>query len=554
MKKKYLSFFIGILILSVPAFGQKTVVVVEPDPGVEIGALNDAIAAAETAGTAGNTIFELRRNGIYYLNGSIAHSGYTLHIRTEAGTGSKAVLQPSVDETGASDKHFKVSGDLILEQVYILGRDEIGGMVTQPIDVLGGNCRIIVDNCVMDYSSQSLVATHSADNAVFVKNSILRNCLRPPNPSNGRVIDTRGNGNDTIWISNSTIYNNGATQLRSDGGAILYAKFDHNTVFQTSFNHNMALDYMKEAHITNNIFYNFLYRGNNKDHDQFFRCDSIAVGIVTALGYDDSDRYFDVSNNNWYVDDTIGYIMDEYGPDSLYMFYDWDPNHLDTIWYREALRTNWFASDSILALNEPAGIPDMVPFIANGQVDTTGLFREELTFENPPPLNLDYWKYYTENAWSISGMNPPNPFADENINVLGEVQTGAYNFRYNTDSRSYTAADDGLPLGASKWWQPATSAKDIKLNKNNAVRTFPNPFDSQVTFYIDSREASSVKIQIFDLLGKELHAVNKTVIQGNNQVIVNLDDMSHSGMLLYKINFETKSGLKSISSGKLIKK
>lgn len=92
------------------------------------------------------------------------------------------------------------------------------------------------------------------------------------------------------------------------------------------------------------------------------------------------------------------------------------------------------------------------------------------------------------------------------------------------------------------------------MNKNNAVRTFPNPFDSQVTFYIDSREASSVKIQIFDLLGKELHAVNKTVIQGNNQVIVNLDDMSHSGMLLYKINFETKSGLKSISSGKLIKK
>ena len=86
MKKKYLSFFIGILILSVPAFGQKTVVVVEPDPGVEIGALNDAIAAAETAGTAGNTIFELRREGIYYLNGSIAHSGYTLHIRTEAGT------------------------------------------------------------------------------------------------------------------------------------------------------------------------------------------------------------------------------------------------------------------------------------------------------------------------------------------------------------------------------------------------------------------------------------------------------------------------------------
>ena len=554
MKKFYFLFFIGILILSIPAFGQKTVVVVEPDADINIGALNDAVAAVELNGDPDNTIFELRRDGLYLLNGTISHSGYTLHIRTEDGTGSKAVLQPAVDELGESSRQFNPSGNLTLERVYILGRDEEGNMDQQPINVLGDNSRIIIDDCVMDYSAQSLVRTGSSGNAIYIKNSILRNCLLPDNPSNGRVIDTRGNGNDTLWISNSTIYNNGATQLRSDGGATLYAKFDHNTVYQTSFNHNMALDYMKEAYITNNIFYNFLYRGSNKDHEPFFRCDSKAVGVVTALGYDDADRYFDVSNNNWYVDDTIGYIMDEYGPDDLYMFYDWDPDHQDTIWYREALRTNWFASDSILALNEPAGILDMIPFIENGQVDTTGLFREELTFENPPPLNLDYWKFYTENAWSISGSNPPNPFADEDILVLGEVTTGAFNFRYNTDSRSYTAADGGLPLGASRWWQPATSAEDIKLNKNNAVRTFPNPFDSQVTFYIDSREASSVKIQVFDLLGKELHAVNKTVIKGNNQVIVNLDDISHSGVLLYKINFETKSGLKSISSGKLIKK
>jgi hypothetical protein len=552
MKKKYLLFFIGILILSVPAFGQKTVVVVEPDVDVEIGALNDAIAAAETAGTAGNTIFELRRNGIYFLNGSIAHSGYTLHIRTEAGTGSKAVLQPSVDETGDSDKHFKVSGDLILEQVYVLGRDEIGGMVTQPIDVLGGNCRIIVDNCVMDYSSQSLVATHSADNAVFVKNSILRNCLRPPNPSNGRVIDTRGNGNDTLWISNNTIYNNGATQLRSDGGAILFAKFDHNTVFQTSFAHEMRLDYIREAHITNNLFYNYVYRARSQVHRQLFSCDSIFVGIVTALGYDDADRYFDLSNNNYYVDDTIGAILDEYGPDGLYMFYDWDPGHQDTIWYRHGPIENWFAADEILALNEPEGVPDMLAFIENGQVDTTGLFKEKIEFENPPPLNLDYWKFYTENAFQISGTNPPNPFADEDPLVLGEVQTGAYNFRYNTDSRSYTAADDGLPLGASKWWEAAVSTKDLKLY--NGVKTFPNPFDNQVTFKIDASEASAVNIQVFDLLGREIHTVYRTANQGINEFTVNLGDLSRSGIFLYKIQFKTKNGLKSISSGKIIKR
>ena len=120
MKKNYLLFFIGILILSVPAFGQKTVLVVEPDAGADIGALNDAIAAVELSGDPDNTIFELRRNGIYYLNGSIAHSGYTLHIRTEAGTGSKAAVQPAVDITGDSDKPFKPSGNLTLEEVYLV--------------------------------------------------------------------------------------------------------------------------------------------------------------------------------------------------------------------------------------------------------------------------------------------------------------------------------------------------------------------------------------------------------------------------------------------------
>ena len=126
-------------------------------------------------------------------------------------------------------------------------------------------------------------------------------------------------------------------------------------------------------------------------------------------------------------------------------------------------------------------------FIENGQVDTTGLFREELTFTNPPPLNLDYWKFYTENGWAISGTNPPNAYADEDPIVLGEVQTGAFDFRYNADSRSATAADGGKPLGASRWWHGAGYLWKIELRSSNGVRTYPNPFDNQVTFRIEAR-------------------------------------------------------------------
>jgi len=140
MKKRiYFLLFNVVLIFSLPATGQKTVVVVEPTDGLTIGALNDAIAAAADPG---NTIFELRRNGHYLLNGAIAHSGYTLHIRTEDGPGEKAVIQPGNDETGASDRQFNPSGDLLLQRVYILGRDELGGSNQQPINVLADGCRV----------------------------------------------------------------------------------------------------------------------------------------------------------------------------------------------------------------------------------------------------------------------------------------------------------------------------------------------------------------------------------------------------------------------------
>lgn len=551
MKKNfYFLFLTGILIFSVPAFGQKTVVVVEPDEGLNIGALNDAIDAVDSL-ERDNTIFELRRGGLYLLNGYISHSGFTLHIRAEEGTDPKPVLRPAVDELGESERHFKPSGSITLESLYLLGIGELGAIENQPIKVVGDSLLIIIDDCVLDYSNQSLVRTSSSGNVIYITNSILRNCLRPDDPANGRVVDTRGNPNDTIWIANNTIYNNGATLLRTDGGFTLFVNFDHNTVYQTSFNHRMAMDIILKANVTNNIFYNFLYRGSNANHDAFFDIDS----MFTMGDYSDADRSFDFSDNNWYTQKEIGDILDQYGPDTLYEFSYFDPDHQDTIWYREVMRTNWFANDSILALNLPDGPPDIINFLENGQIDSSGLFREELTFKNPPPLNLDYWKFYTENGWAIGGTNPPNPFADEDSTVLGEVQDGAFDFSYNVSSRSATAADGGLPLGAIKWvpFVPVSTA-DFKLSTNNAVRTFPNPFGNQVTFNIDSEDASAIKIQVFDLIGKELHSEYGKVNQGNNDVIVNLDKISYSGIYLYKIQFESEKGLKSTSSGKIIKK
>ena len=547
MKKKLYYLFLALgMIAFIPLYGQKTVVVVEPDEGLNVGALNTAI---ESAADPGNTIFELKRDGLYLLNGSIAHSGYTLHIRGEEGEGSRPVLQPAVDENGESSRHFTPSGDLILESIYIQGRDELGAINSQPIRIAADSLEVLIEDCFIDYSAQSIVRTNSSGNVVMINNSIIRNSILPDNPNNGRVIDSRGNPNDTLWIDDCTIYNSGATQLRSDGGFTKYARFNHNTVYQTSFNHNMALDIILKADITNNVFYNFLYRGNNTQHEPFFGVDS----MFTIGDLSDADRYFDLSDNNWYVQQEIGDILDQYGPDTLYRFNSWDTENQDTIWYRETLRKNWFASDSLLALNQPDGPPIMIHFIENGQVDTTNLFREELTFKNPPPLNLEYWRFFTENGWQISGLDPPNAYADEDPNVLGEVQTGAYDFSYNLSSRSATAADGGLPLGASRW-TPYTPVSTGKVKLPASVRTYPNPFGEMITFQIDAAATSLAQIAVYDLLGKELVREYRNIGGGTSQVTLNLEQITRKGVYLYRVMFGNEDGSTSIMTGKIVKK
>lgn len=546
-KKFYIWILIGVLFTSINAFGQKKVVVVQPDAGLNVGALNTAIKSATDPG---NTIFELKRGGLYLLNGAISHSGYNLNIRAEAGNGPRPILQPAVDALGTSTNHFNPGGSLTLEGLYIQGKDELGAVEVRLIIVAGTGNRIYINDCYFDYADQSIVRLSSTGNKVFIKNSIIRNSLRPDNPTNGRIIDTRANPTDTISIENSTIYNCYADLIYRDNGFVKYLKFDHNTVFQSSqFRYFMDIDHVLKADVTNNIFYNFGCRADSATHDALFAVDS----MFTVGEYNDSKRYFDLSNNNWYNQPEIGAAFDQSGLANLYRFASKDKAHKDTIWYKYSLRKNVFANQSILDTAIVTKPPILMNFIKAGQVDTSNVFKESLKFKNPPPLNLDYFKFYIGRNYSIAGTNPPNPFADEDNNVLGEVTTGAYDFSYNSNSRSAKAAKGGLPLGASKWvLYTSISAKDIKADNSGNVITYPNPATGNVIFEIESKESASARIIVYDLLGKQLVTMEKQLVIGKNQVLVDISRISFPGIYLYQVQMDN-SGNKSVVSGKLIK-
>lgn len=548
MKKNfYFLLFVGMILINISAFGQKTVVVVQPDEGLNIGALNQAIASAADPG---NTIFELKRGGHYLLNGAISHTGYILHIRAEAGNGPRPILQPAVDALGASSNHFNPSGNLILEGLYIQAIDELGAIANRQIIVSGNNNRILLDDCYLDYSNQAFIRLTSIDNTISIRNSILRNSLRAENPSNGRIIDTRDTPQDTLIIENSTIYNSFSQTISTASGLIKYMKFNHNTVFQSNLTNDMNIAQALKADITNNIFYGYALRANAHSHHALFRVDSIR----TVGGYSDADRYFNLSNNNYYNQQEFGEILDQYCPEMLYRFDSADTDHSDTIRYKYSLRKNFFVNHDMIDTTTVSPFPTLWKFILAGQVDTTNVFSEQLTFKNLPPLNLEYWKFFVENSFSIGSLTPPYAFADEDLNFLGEVTTGAYDFGYNSGSKSAKAAEGGLPLGDPRWTTfTPVSVQDMDVS-SNTIKAYPNPFNKTVTFGIESEENTSARIIVFDLLGKELISKQTQVVQGYNSVPVDLSGIGNPGIYLYQIQIGQSGKGITVSNGKLLKK
>lgn len=550
MKKIYFLLFLVFFLSMAPVKAQKKVVVVQPDAGLNVGALNNAI---KSEADPGNTIFELKRGGLYLLNGAISHTGYTLHIRAESGNGLRPVLQPAVDALGASGNHFTSGGGLILEGLFIQGRNELGAIGNRQFDLSGNENRIIINDCFFDYSNQVFLRFSSSNNKVYITNSVFRNSIRPENPNNGRIIDLRGNPQDTIIIENSTIHNCIAELIRADNGFIKYYRFNHNTLFQCCIGgYKLNLNKIFKADVTNNLFYNFSIRGDLHSHDAFFNLDS----IFTVGTYKDADRYFKLNNNNFYTQKEFGDTLEKYCPPKiLYRFIPTDLNHKDTIWYKFGVKTYVFANKTILDTAVVTPPPTLINFIKAGQVDTTNVFSEKLEFKNPPPLGMNYWKFLVQTGFNPGSNTPPkDAYIDEDPVVLGDVSTGAYDFSYRSYAKSASAATGGKPLGASKW-VPYTvvSAEEIKADLVNKVTTYPNPATGSITFKISAVEPGSVKVVICDLLGKQLNVTEKQLISGNNQVLVNLESISKPGIYLYQVQIGDPAR-KSVLSGKLIKK
>jgi len=396
----------------------------------------------------------------------------------------------------------------------------------------------------------------SSHNTVIIKNSVLRNIGHKSSLYNGRVVDTRGNPQDTIIVENCAIYNIMAYMFEGTANNTLsYMKVNHNTVYGAGFlQYGVRVGDAKEAYVTNNVFYNMALLRSDYTHTPFFSADT--VGSDPILRYADADRIIVFKNNNWYNDPGYDEITIALRQDTLVTYAFDDIEETNPIPYKHVPGDIFFADDRLLQLAEEGTVldnrPTLLYLIDMGVADTANNFREELEFENPTPFKEEFWTAVMETQFQLSSLvDQPEFWDDEDLNLVPEVETGAYSFFYNTTgTRSGTAATDGGAIGIRK--EGIVSLEDIPApsSERSMVTTYPNPFQESVTFRIDTEINGMAEINIYNVHGSKVKTFKRRVMKGA-EVVLPLSEISQPGMYFYTIKSNNSD---AVLSGKLQKK
>jgi len=513
----------------------QSVVIVEPD---ELGTTNNLLEAIEAQANPSSVIFELSRDGFYEMSNTILYSGSRLHIRSAAGEGEMPILALGVDEQGDSfNNMFEIVGQgthFILENLYLTGENVDGSITKNIIRISANDVKLEVRSCYVEREDQSFFRFNNPGGSIFITNSILRNLGNNIKPNNGRLFDSRGNAMDSIYLENNTIYNLAHHLIGHKGGLggtplVQYVKFNHNTVYncgQVPVNLARAM----EAEVTNNLIINSNFFGNVREWDDIqqtvFRVDSL--GIINEMGTigDETQRDIVIQNNAYYRDPIFPSII------------------TGTI-------------DSVSEVNNPLFNSVAQELIAVGIIDTANVFEENVTFKNVPNNIPDYLTSFLQNQ-GIADDQVLSFFAYENENVentLGVPPADvAFDFSFDAESRAFTAAAGGEPLGDPRWEGfVVSSTRPVRISEDESLSLYPNPVTDILTLALDLDQSGEISVQIFDLMGKEvLSLYPANTISGQTQRQIDLSRLTQ-GTYVAKITFTTDSGKEKIYADIIVK-
>ncbi len=532
-------FYRTISIFLISMFCAGAVFAAEIRPTNDIGALKTAFDSAKD----GDVVI-LERGKVYYSQVSM-DINVNLTIKADENTvGRNPIIAPLVKLDGGLDKIMMfVRANLTCINIHFHAgiSGALGGDNGKyGINFIGAsNLRFIMQGCWMEDWDQRALQLEAPDMKIYFTDCIFIDDHKTTGPSEGRTIDLREFGPDTLLIKNCTFVNVADRWIRHLPNAgkmdpINYAVIDHCT-FVNGLNYRPAFDFghIEKLQFTNNIVYNpgilgsDFMRRPSKNSGAFFIADpadyystnsalvphrlsevyydrSDGIVVLACHGVDSMKTEIVMRNNNLFMDQSI----------------------IDKIATNDTLHVSqWWCSqfrDAIVGDVNKAYITEALPFVSA-----------------PPPAVEIVDKYV--NYWDQNSANM----------YMYYTAPDSMNLNYGTAAQSYAAGDGGFPLGDLNWYPQKkaqwktwmTGVKDIAASapvEFELSQNYPNPFNPVTTINYRLEQKAEVALAVYNMLGHRIRLlVNAAQMPGTHEATWNgLDDQgipAPSGLYYYQM-------------------
>ena len=520
---------------------------------------------ADTAANGGvipdGRIYELEAGEIY-LNTEVFYveADQALHIRSNGD--QKPIIYQYPTGTGENPNDppgylFRSrGGDMTLEGLAITGYYEPGDDPSaeefdELYTVQGGLLRTdsegatitLIDNIFSNIAGQ-ILRTNASTVKLHFEDNIFANlgALSTSNFGAGKGIDLRESSVDSMLMVNNTFVNYQDRPIRhynfgnplEGTGEIGYGLFDHNTfVNGMGFHGVLSLGTVgNKIEITNNLFVDAFAAGEDST-DETRTAEWANTGEQYENGNNRMAWIFANPNETteWVVENNYYSVTTE-GQNWFDQYNEITVGEPLSIYIREALGED--ADDAFTMIDAPGltDVPDLMTGLMTYYVEVAGKTKDTPN---------EYWDPATEDM----DRRPINYYVDD------------FDASYSTSSAAYTGASSDLPVGDLNWFPAkkdewlSTSSEELgaELPKQISLKqNYPNPFNPTTNIRFELAKATSVQIEVFDILGQKVATlVNGNYHQaGTHNVTFNATNLS-SGVYFYSLKANNVTQIKRMT-------